>query len=357
MKLMSRYIQMSLLCILACLVLACNKSNPVESESIYPAAEAQNMDVERLTAVVSTFSGMPHIRCFLVSRNGETVVEEYFNGYSASSTYDVRSVTKSISSLLIGIAIDKGDIPGVHTPIGTYLDSFTENLDSTHSALTIENLLTMSSGIDWDEDITSEYIPWIYAENQIDFVLEKDIIHTPGTRFVYNSGASHLLSPIIFSATGECLYDYAVENLFSPLGIGDRQWKTVSQGHNSGSAGLYLSGRDMIKIGELYLNNGLYEEKRIVSQDWINASTSTRISTRGTGPFGPGYGYLFWTGSKDGHDYFFANGYGGQFIVVVPDLSLVIVSQCEWRISGSQAGNNWYNIISNIINEVIPAAH
>lgn len=295
--------------------------------------------------------------CILVCKDGQIISEKYFPSGDSASSHDIRSVTKSVTSTLIGIAIDKGYIKSENENIIDYLRSLDNNIDKAKENIKISDLLSMSSGIE-GSDLTniSEYEDWRHAKNQFIFTLEKPIIHQPGEVFAYNSGASHLLSIILTQATGMSTFEFAKKYLFIPLSIADHNWEQDKQGNYNGSAGLCLTPRDMIKIGQLYLNKGMYNGKRIVSEEWINKVSTFKITTKNIEPFGPGYGYLWWTGNANGHDYFFANGYGGQFIVVSPFSNLIVVATNNWAgVSSTTANQHWYSTLDSIINKIIPA--
>jgi CubicO group peptidase (beta-lactamase class C family) len=294
--------------------------------------------------------------CIIVYKDGQIISEKYFPPGDSASPRDVRSVTKSVMATLIGIAIDKGYIQSENEKIGDYLRHLYNNLDEAKANIKITDLLSMSSGIEGN-DLTnpSEYEIWYNAENQLLYTLAKPLINQPGEVFAYNSGASHLLSIILTHATGMSTFQFAKEYLFHPLNITDHYWEQDKQGNYNGSAGLCLTPHDMIKIGQLYLNKGMYNGKRIVSEDWINKASAFKITTNNIEPFGPGYGYLWWIGNSHGYDYYFANGYGGQFIVVSPYLNLIVAATNNWAGIGSTTANqHWYTTLDSIINKIIP---
>jgi len=149
--------------------------------------------------------------------------------------------------------------------------------------------------------------------------------------------------------------EFARIYLFEPMGIGYRFWYEDNQGYNYGGAGLCIGPEDMIKIGNLFLQKGLYNGERIVSESWINQASTNYISTNNVVPYLTDYGYYWWLGSEKGFDFYMAMGYGGQFICVVPELNLVVVATCDFRGIGSQAGQNWNTIIDIIMNNVLDA--
>jgi CubicO group peptidase (beta-lactamase class C family) len=150
-------------------------------------------------------------------------------------------------------------------------------------------------------------------------------------------------------------YNFAKQYLFQPLGISDHNWSTDKQGFNNGAAGLRLTPQDMLKIGILYLNGGIYNNNQVVSRNWITKATIAKMITGTVIPFASDYGYLWWNGRAHSHNYYFASGWGGQFIFVVPDLNLIVVASNEWSgIPSAIAGEQWYNTIQLIVNEIVP---
>lgn len=329
-----------------------------ETTSRYPEAENQNINSEGLTDAFDILSGSTDTRCLLVERNGVLVQEEYFNGYDASRFYDVRSVTKSVMSILIGIAIDNGFINNVDETIADYLSEVLPDLEPEKGALTIRHLITMTTGLPWRElgYTSTDFNSWVTSPDQIMWILDKAIMDTPGEHWNYNTGACHVLSAILTAATGLSAKDFAQQYLMTPLGgeVGD--WAVDSRGNNFGGHGINLTGPDMIKIGRMMLDGGTYNGTRIVSSDWVDESTAYTSATNNAVPYGQGYGYEWWIGfdPATGISFFFAHGYGGQFIINIPEYNTVIAAATRW--SGvANANNNWNWVLSTLINNILPA--
>jgi CubicO group peptidase (beta-lactamase class C family) len=289
-----------------------------------------------------------------VAQSGDVIAEHYYNGQGPDSLYEVRSVTKSFTSALIGIAVGRGLIGSVHDRIDGYLEPDVADLDPTVGATTIEDLLTMRAGHDWHEiPGPSEFPAWVSSSNQIQYVLAKPLVNQPGTVFNYSDGAAHLAAAVLAEAAGTSVAEFATTYLFGPLGIPARPWYVDRQGFNYGGVGLHLRAQDMLAFGMLFLNEGRHDGRQIVPADWVTASTDGRISTNNAVPYGPSYGYYWWSGAYLEREFYFANGYGGQFIVVVPRVELVVVATCEWRGVGDRAGEHWYRILDTIVREVV----
>jgi len=297
-----------------------------------------------------------NLKCLIVFQNDRILKERYFHPGDSLNAHDVRSVTKSVMATLIGIAIDRGIIPSEDRTIGEYLQPTAPLSDSVKAHITIKQLLSMSSGLSGNDlpDVT-EYNNWFNAPNQVQYTLSLPMIAQPGQVFGYNTGAAHLTSVLLTGASGGSTYQFAKQYLFQPLGIPDRPWATDKQGFNNGGAALSLTPYDMLKIGQLYLNKGVFNGIRVVSDTWIDKASSFKISTNNAQLFGPNYGYFWWLGNTGHHDYSFANGYGGQFIVVVPDLRLIVIATNMWsNVPTSTASQQWYTTIDLIMNKIIP---
>ncbi len=296
------------------------------------------------------------IKSLVVSKDEEIIKEQYWHSGGADKQHDVRSVTKSVMSLLIGIAIDKGFITSAEDSIGKYLKQVVPDMKEQYLSIKIKHLLTMSGGFSGNElAVPSEYITWFNSANQVNYVLNKPIVTQPGQTFKYNSGALHLLSVILSVAVNMNTQDFAKQYLFDPLGIAQNYWEKDKQGYYNGGAGLNITPHDMIKIGQLILNHGEFNGNRIISKDWVDKTIQTNISTNNAQPYGSGYGFCWWTGQNSKGNYAFANGYGGQFIVVFPDLNLVVTATNEWNnIDISSANNNWMQTLDLIMKQIVP---
>ena len=330
-----------------CALPSCTSTSSVLS----PEAE------EALEEAFASARRIDGIKSLVVGQQGRLVAERYYNSAGPDSPHDVRSVTKSITSALIGIAIEHGHIASVDQTLAEFLvPSVVDDLDDTRAGITIRNLLTMSAGHEWHElGGDSEFNDWIGAPDQIAYVLDKPIVDPPGARFNYSDGTAHLLSVVLTSATGMGAADFALRYLFEPLGLEERAWPVDNRGYNFGGVGLHLTPHDMLALGTLYLNEGRAGDQQIVSSDWVRTSTQAQMSTDSALPYGTSYGYLWWRGSANHVSFYFATGYGGQFILVVPESLLVVVATCEWRFGREQANEHWSAIINLIVNQIVPA--
>ena len=354
---MMRKIRLLIFAILL-LTFSCKEDKNPTAPLAYPKAEEQNINSVQLEEAFSSARADGGVLSLIVARNNIVVADEYFIVDRVDTTNNIRSVTKSVLSALISIAIDKGFINSINDEIGPYLKIDAGELDDEKDKITIKQLLTMSAGFPWQELDASatDYVKWAQAGNQVDYVLALPIVNPPGTVFTYNSGASHLLSVILEIATGKSTYKFAREFLFRPLGITrSLEWSVDKQEYYNGSSTLRLGPHEMLRFGLLFLNNGFADGKQILSSDWVQLSTRPHITTSDAVPFGTDYGFLWWTGSTSNRDFYFANGWGGQFIVNVPDLNLTVVAQSDWAAGGRPAHEQWWNTINIIMNQILPA--
>jgi CubicO group peptidase (beta-lactamase class C family) len=309
-----------------------------------------------------------HVDSMLVIRNGHVVYDRsYPNDYlrlfegrdpkrGPYNYYDpdwhprfkgrpihtLQSITKSVTSALVGIAIREGRIPGVGVEVLSYFEGFrVQGADPLWKKLTLRDLLTMRSGIEWDESTLAYTDPKNSAarmeasENWVQFVLDQPMAEEPGTAFVYDSGVTELLAQILRHATGEDPDEYAALHLFAPIGIVDWYWKKTPTGLSDTEGGLYLGARDLAKFGYLYLRDGVWEGARILPEGWVRDSTTGQVDASGPRE-GRRYGYQWWLLPYEGRTRAWAMaglGYGGQFLFVVPEYDLVAVFTA-WNIYG-----------------------
>lgn len=288
--------------------------------------EAQGMDSYLLVELLKQIENEGHdIDAIIIARNGAIVLEATVFPFSIfpEARHDLFSCTKSVISILIGIAIDKGFIRSVDQKV---IDFFPQNqiknLDERKRSMTVADLLTMSSGLDCRDSYLYRWEGMHQMRQQsnwAEYVLNLPMVDDPGKRFEYCNGASMLLSSILLETTGTDAMSFADQHLFSPLGIEDKYWESDPSGVSIGYAELQLRPVDLAKIGQLLLNGGVWEGEEIVSSNWIE--TSTRAHMRGT--LQEKYGYHWWVDDDTGA--IMALGYQGQYLIVLPDENLVVV--------------------------------
>jgi CubicO group peptidase (beta-lactamase class C family) len=276
--------------------------------------EEVGMSSGLLADLVEDAMTQDRIDSIIVVRNGYVVLDTYFYPFPEKTAHNQRSATKSVTGTLVGIAIDEGRIAGVEVPVVELLpDAVPADVEASKATMTVEDLLTMSSGLSCTDPASTESDDWAAH------ALARPMSAEPGTRFNYCGSDSHLLSAIVSQVTGISASEYADEVLFGPLGITDYVWPADPQGINYGDTALMLRPVDMAKLGYLYLRDGQWDGDQIVSPSWIEAATTAHMSANFVTE---GYGYQWWV---DDAGYFMAAGAHGQYIIVMPDHDLVVV--------------------------------
>ncbi|MDZ5610734.1 serine hydrolase domain-containing protein [Bacillus pseudomycoides] len=264
------------------------------------------------------------VNAFLVFQRGELTTRYYKTKECAQNLYKINSITKSIISILIGIAIDKSYINNIHTPITKWIP----NVPKEKKELTIYHLLTMTTGEEWKEFGNGVVFPndFVESDDWVKYILQKPLIEEMGTKMNYNSGSSHLLSYILQAATRMSTEQFAKKYLFEPLHIAEYEWQQDPQGIHVGGFGMKMKVDDLLTLGLLCLQNGFWDGNKIVSARWIEESSVARFQTY---EHVGAYGYHWWVlDNKRFHipySMYFAMGYGGQYIIIMPQLELVAV--------------------------------
>ena len=282
-------------------------------------ARAPVETVPALEPALARVAELPRMRSILVSVDGELLVEQYFHGAAPHRAANLKSASKSIISVLVGIALDQGHLDGVDTTIDRFFPEYLD--DPAKARITVEDLLTMRSGLETTSN--RNYGRWVQSGNWVRHVLSRPLVSKPGSRMIYSTGNTHVLSALITRASGMDTHSFARRYLGDPMGISVPRWTTDPQGIYFGGNEMSMTPRDMLAIGEMYLNCGRVGTRQIVSEEWVHTSimphaTRTRRPDRA-------YGYGWWVRDLYGYDAFYAWGYGGQFIYVVPGLRLVTV--------------------------------
>lgn len=309
------------------------------------------------------------VHSVVVARHGRLVFEQYFPGYdqpwgqpegqhefTATTKHDMRSASKSIVSILVGIAIDRKLIEGVDEHVLKFFPDQAVK-QAGWEAITLRHLLTMSSGIKWDEarawtDPNNDEPHLVSEADPIGYVLARPVVAPPDVFWTYNGGGTELLGNILEHVSGKPLEAFAREALFQPLGITDVEWKAYKNGKIAAAAGLRLRPRDAAKLGQIVLSRGQWNGQQIVSADWIAQSTTPRFQA--IGYFGGTlfYGYQWWmgrslAGSKE-IKWIGAFGWGGQRIFIVPELDLVMMTTAA-QYGQPKEGLAAIDILSNIV--------
>ena len=294
------------------------------------------------------------LHSIIIVKDGKLVLEEYFSGedlsiegglhfeqrdFDRTTLHCLASASKSITSILLGIAIDQGKVESIHENLFSFFPEYSELSNAVKDNITLQHLLTMSSGIPWDEsypydDPRNDLAQMVFiSTDPMRYVLEKSLVAAPGEAFIYNSGTTNVLGEVVSRSAGLPLADFADRYLFTPLGITSCDWISFPNAPEIAVASslLYLKPRDMAKIGQMYLQKGVWNGNRIISESWVIESTGQSIEVPSSEEVIPGfntsYGYQWWRGtfSNGDIDTCYAAGFGGQFIFVLPEMEMVIV--------------------------------
>jgi CubicO group peptidase (beta-lactamase class C family) len=299
-----------------------------------------------LEAVDAMARELPRLHSLLVSRDGELIFEEYYNGTRRDRLANIKSASKSVISALTGMAIDRGLIPGVGTPIAAYFPELARAADPGKLAITVEDLLEMRSGLEGTSN--RNYGAWVLSRNWVQHALARPMFAPPGEVMEYSTGNTHLLSAILTKAAGTSTWQFANEVLAEPLGFSLARWPRDPQGIYFGGNDMLMTPRQLLAFGELYLNGGRSGERQIVPESWVARSCEGRERRREDRPGRGGasdpmsdrqYGYGWWVHDFSGHQTCFAWGYGGQYVFVVPDLDVVIVTTSASDVSEERRGH------------------
>ncbi|HET6768277.1 MAG TPA: serine hydrolase [Chitinophagaceae bacterium] len=276
--------------------------------------------------------------------------------YRRGELHSLQSVTKTITSVLIGVATARKEFPDLSTTVLSFFDTTqVKNIDDRKRKLTIRHLLTMTAGFDWNENLSysdprNDCTQMEASFDWIRFVIDKPMADEPGEAFNYNSGASQLLSYIFRKATGKDIEEYASLYLFSPLGINQYFWKRTPTGLADTEGGLYLAATDLAKIYYMYLRDGNWNGKQLVTSEWVKASVTPAITVSRTVK----YGYKWWLYEYDNDIQKYAwagSGFGGQWPIIIPEYDIVAVFT-GWNITGGNPSLRVNEAISRLVNAV-----
>jgi CubicO group peptidase (beta-lactamase class C family) len=297
-------------------------------------------------AVGKAASDVPRLHSLLVSHRGTLVLERYLNGRRATQLANVKSVSKSVISALVGIAIEQKHLPGVNEPIAAYFPELRRDPDAIKQQITIEDLLTMRSGL--ESTSGRNYGAWVTSKNWVRFALARELETPPGREMEYSTGNTHLLSAILTKATKKSTWQYANDVLARRLGFSLARWPQDPQGIFFGGNEMLLTPRQMVAFGELYLNGGRAGDRQLVPSHWIEDS----FVPRGRSDYNDQrYGYGWWMRDFAGEQAFFAWGFGGQYIFVIPRLQLVVVTTSSTATGEERRGHR--RTIFGLLEQVI----
>ena len=300
------------------------------------------------TEALGVAKQLPRLHSLIVSHRGDVLLERYFNGARAARPANVKSAAKSVISALVGIAIERRLIPSVDTPIVTYFPSLAKDPDPRKRTITVEDLLTMRQGL--ESTSNRNYGAWVQSRNWVQYALSRPLLSEPGTDMDYSTGSTHLLSAILTQVTKTSTWQFANEALAKPLGFALPRWPQDPQGIYFGGNDMLMTPRQMLAFGELYRNRGRVDGRQIVPADWIERS----FRPRGRSSFsGQQYGYGWWMRDFDDHRAYYAWGFGGQYIFVIPELDLVVVTTSSSAVAEDRRSHR-RNVMDLVEQMIVP---
>jgi CubicO group peptidase (beta-lactamase class C family) len=270
-------------------------------------------------------SQLPRLQALVVAQHGVILAEQRFRGPSLDTPVNIKSVSKSIISALVGIAIARGKLRGVDQPIAPFFPvELPKQRDPRIDHITLGHLLSMQSGL--VRTSGPSYGSWISSRNWLQYILRAPLLADPGGPMIYSTGNTHLLSAILTRAMRESTLSFARRALFKPLGISLQPWVRDPQGIFMGGNEMRLSAHELLRFGELYRLRGRYKDQQVVPESWIDAAWTPRTTSIFSGQ---AYGYGWFVAEVDARRLYFAWGYGGQFIFIMPELELTVVTTSQ----------------------------
>jgi CubicO group peptidase (beta-lactamase class C family) len=399
---MTKFPSLGLCCVFA--LTACGPTAPPEPSADATAAfpwpgedwqmstpEQEGLDAQAIARLDEEFRSGKHgyVDSMLIIRNGRLLFEAYYENdyrtinadlvrgesgpwnyydvnwhpfYKGSDLHTIQSSTKSFMSALVGIAIARGELPETSSTLGELLAD-RKISDPQKAAITLGNILTMTPGFEWEEDVSywdpkNDAIRVELTDDWVAYLLDKPLANDQGTTFKYNSTNTQLMSEMVSTATGRALDEYAEELLFGPIGIEDYFWKDAPEGFKDAAGGMYLKPRDIARFALLYEREGEWNGRQIIPAEWVARSSQPHVpDTSPEDPdFNVGYGYQWWVyndGSDGGPFMYGSWGWGGQFALIVPELDLIGVFT-GWNVYDGQDHEYAFQLFYDRI--VVPAA-
>ena len=326
-------------------------TKPIQLSDDIKVDNLQNTGMDTIQIITLTklilSDTFPNIHSLLILKDNKLVYENYFSGndevigkklgyidHTINDLHDCRSISKSVTSSCIGIAIRKGLIRNIDEPIFPYFKQYGDNFDERKKKITIRHLLTMTSGLKWNEDVSyrdprNTELRMDNSSDPISFILGRPMDSEPGSTWNYNGGNTQLLGEIIKFVSGFTIDKFAEQELFLPLGITKYEWLPLTTNMPAAASGLRLRSRDLLKFGMLYMNSGRWKDKDILTADWVGHSLNFGVKRPSTNDENAGYGYQFWTYKETINDKQIeiqeAKGNGGQRIFFCKSLNLLVV--------------------------------
>jgi CubicO group peptidase (beta-lactamase class C family) len=296
--------------------------------------EEQGLDPDLVAELFLNAAEVETIKALLVVKNGHLIAEGYFNGGSVEQDFRIQSATKSYTSALVGIALEQGCLTSLDQKMMEFFPELAERItDPRKGQITIRDMLQMRAGYPWEES-SAELFDLLYSGFRPSNLVDVPLVRDPGADFDYSNLTSHLVGVIVARACETDLKSFAQKHLFEPIEVQVGDWTTDWEGNYNGHGDLHFTARDMAKFGLLYLNDGEYEGKQVIPSDWVQESL--RIYSEDAWDYRVGrnfkdigYGYQWWSVTAGDHQYNLAWGHGGQQIVVLDEVDLVVVVKAD----------------------------
>ena len=345
-------------CTALALVLTCGygEANKALALDVFPPGDIRtearpSLDHATMALVARRAGELRQLHALIVARHGTVQFERNFRGPGLDVPVNVKSISKAVISALVGIAINRGILKGPDQPIVSLLGEFVpKGGDPRLQEITISHLLSMQSGL--ERTSGANYGRWVNSRDWVRNALSRPFVDEPGGRMLYSTGNTHILSALLTRVSGKTTLDLARAWLAKPLGFQLRPWDRDPQGIYLGGNNMLLSPRALLRFGEAYRNGGTFKGKHILSEEWIRASWTPRTNSYFSGD---GYGYGWFITEACERPVYYARGYGGQLLYVVPSLSLTIVITSQ-TISRARVGGYYYALRTDVVGRLIAAA-
>jgi CubicO group peptidase (beta-lactamase class C family) len=350
------------LILLSLLLFSCSdksiRSSFEQYEWEFSTPDEQGLDPEILDSAFTRAEQLGFVDALVVIRNSCILAEEYYNDYNSEMPHNVMSVSKSFLSALTGLALEHGFLENLEEHMLDYFPEYIhDDIDPRKFAITVRHLLTMRMGIAHDQVC---YLQIYNSQNWIKTTIEYPLASDPGERFSYNTFQTHLLAAIIARSSGTSVSEFAEKYLTSAMGIDIDFWERDLQGNFFGGNNMYFTPREMAVLGYMYLNNGRIDGTQIIPEDWValTLSPSTDLGPNSWGVLkNYNYAHLWWLGQLNDHDVFMAIGHGGQFIINIPFLNMIVVTTADNDVDWDNADEQETAVLSIISKYVLPAVN
>lgn len=338
----------------ACLATGCADAQepaPAAPREVSDQVATRGLDADLTTDMLERAATLPNLRSLIVMRHGEALVEERFNdGPDLESTVNIKSASKSVMSALVGIAIERGVLDGTEQSVLSLLaDQVPADPDPRLQNVTVGNLLSMQAGL--ERTSGDNYGRWVSSDNWVRYALSRPFVEEPGGRMLYSTGSTHIVSAMLTEASGRSTWALAQDWLAEPLGVAIPQWERDPQGIYLGGNQMAMSPRGMARFGELYRMGGEIDGVRIVPAEWIEQSWTPATRSPWSGE---SYGLGWFISEVRGHPLYYAWGYGGQMIFVLPDLEMTVVMTSASDVT--RGSDHLSELRSLLRDSIVPAA-